>query len=299
MPDTKSTATYILALSLFSLAGALVYFSIKVSEVTQTLPAILEGIEQTSAKIEPVLAEVSGIRDLVPPILEEVRKTRKAIPPILKEVEQIRKQVPPILEEVAATRKQIPDIIKSTDKASDAVTKAALEVAATRKVIPDVLDEVEKTREAIPPMLDKADRIVANAGNIGKDASEDAVTGVFTGIIKAPFKLVGSIGKSITGALGAGVEALSGDDEKMITDFSNELLMSGIVGETHSWVNPENGNKNTVSLIETRTIDGQQCKIVHVEVHSSNNKHIDNNITACLNDESEWELIEKADDDFE
>lgn len=292
MPATKNTATYVLALSLFSLAGALIYFSIKVSDVTQTLPAILEGVEQTSAKVEPVLAEVSGIRDMVPPILEEVRKTRESIPPILEEIKQVRKQVPPILEEVAATRKQIPAIIKSTDKASDAVNNAAIEITATRKVLPDVLDQVEKTREAIPPMLDKADRIVANAGNIGKEASEDAVTGVLTGIIKAPFKLVGDIGKAIISPLDKKIEGVSDDDKEMIARLSEQLLASGTAGKSRSWSNPKNGNENTVSLSEADSIDDQDCRMLHISITSSGKNVFENAHKVCENDEDEWELAE-------
>ena len=67
----KNSATYVLALSLFCLAGALVFFSLKVSEVSQSMPVILQSIEQTTAKVEPVLAEVNEIRELVPPILKE------------------------------------------------------------------------------------------------------------------------------------------------------------------------------------------------------------------------------------
>jgi archaellum component FlaC len=302
----KSTATYVLALSLFCLAGALIYFSLKVSEVTQSLPTILDSVEQASAKIEPVLEEVNEIRVLippileevkqtrllVPPILEEVRKTREIIPPILEEVEQTRKQVPAILEEVAATRKQIPAIIKATDKTSDSVVTASQEIAATRKIIPDILDQVEKTREAIPPMLDKADQIVAEAKQAGKEASEGAVAGVFTGIIKAPIKMVGDFSKSVLGSMGKGVKGFSDDDREMITKLGNELLASGVKGDSRSWINPKNDNENTVSIVEEKTIKSRECKVLRVETSAGDKMLINKDMTACPVGESEWEVIE-------
>jgi uncharacterized protein YoxC len=289
---TKSTATYVLALSLFCLAGALIYFSLKVSEVTQSLPAILDSVEQTSAKIEPVLEEVNEIRDLIPPILEEVKQTRLLVPPILEEVRKTRETIPPILEEVEQTRKQIPAIIEEVAATRKQIPAVLDEVAATREIIPSVLGEVEKTREALPAMLDKADKIVAGAGEVGKKASEDAVAGVFTGIIKAPFKIVGNMSKSIFGSLGEGVKGVSDDDRNIITKLSNELLVSGVVGDSRSWENPKNGNKETVTLVNTKVIDGRECKVLHVEVFSAKKQLINEDLTACMKDNSEWEVIE-------
>lgn len=302
----RNAATYVLAASLFCLAGALVFFSLKISEVSQSLPAILQSVEQTSAQVEPVLVEVNEIRDLVPPVLEEVqqtralipsvleevRKTRELIPPMLKEVEQVRQQVPAILDEVEAARKQIPSIVKTADKAADAIVKASDEVAATRVIIPDVLDQVEKTREAIPPMLAKAEIIVDKAGQAGKKASEDAVAGVFTGIIKAPFKIVGGIGKSISAALGSNVKGLTDDDKQTISKLSEELLMSGVVGESKSWRNAKNGNEGSVSIAEIKTINGRDCTVLHVSTFVAGKLVVDKDVPACRKSESEWELVE-------
>lgn len=278
MPDKANTASYVLSISLFSLAAALVYFTVELTRVANQIPAILGSVEHTSEKIEPVVREVSAIRELVPPIISEVTELRKQIPLILEEVKQTRALVPPVLEEVKQTRQLMPAILK--------------EVKQTRKLIPSILQEVEKTREALPPMLVKADKIVSDARQLGQKTSEGAVTGVITGIIKAPFKLVGGLGKSIFGSLDIEAQGLTKEDRDMSLNTANELVTSGKVGETRSWSNPDSGNKGSVTLKEEKVIDDRKCRVLSFAINTDSAKGIKKDVTVCLNDEAEWETLE-------
>ena len=238
-------ASYLFSLSLFALAGSVVYFTYEVVIISKQIPGILLRVDTTSEKLEPIINDVGNIIDLVPPILKEVEAIRKSIPPILKEVEQTRKMIPPILSEVEQTRKQIPAVLKesaairgelpavlaSADKASKAVAGVAKQVEATRPLIPEVLKEVETTRESIPGMMDRADGLIEKARVAGKEASQGAVTGIFSGIIMAPFSLVADAGRSITGMTEEEAKQLDEKDFELIEKASLQLLNNGTKGE--------------------------------------------------------------------
>jgi len=62
MSDIRNLATYVLAISFFSLAAALVYFTVVLARVANQLPVIFSSVEQTSKTIEPVIKEIGEIR---------------------------------------------------------------------------------------------------------------------------------------------------------------------------------------------------------------------------------------------
>ena len=261
MSDKRNIATYTLAVSLFCLSAAFVYFTIGLTRLANQTPLILSGIEETSKKIEPVLTEFYKVRELIPPIVTEVTEIRKQIPKILNEVEQVRTLVPSILQEVKLTRESIPPI----------------------------LIEMKHTREAIPAMLTKADNLVNNAGNIGKKSSEGAVSGVLTGIIKAPFKLIGGAGKSL---FGRHSNKMTEKDRQLSEATVLRVLSSEKTGKTESWNNTDSGNNGVITLKEIKTIEKRQCKVINFTINIKNSEAVNDVVTACLNDENKWGVIE-------
>ena len=261
MSDKRNIATYTLAASLFCLAAAFTYFTIGLTRLANQTPVILNSIEQTSKKIEPVLAEFYKVRELIPPIVTEVTEIRKQIPKILKEVKQVRKLVPPILQEVKLTR----------------------------EAIPPILIEVKKVREAAPTMLTKADELINNAKNIGQKSSEGAVSGFLTGIIKAPFKLIGDAGKSLF--THEERKNFTEKDRQLSVDTSIRILSSKNVGEIGKWSNPDSGNNGVITLKETKMIENRQCGTLNFTVNIEGLEPVTEIITACLNDKNEWEII--------
>lgn len=300
-------SSYLLSLSLFSLAGAIIYFTYEIAIISKQIPDVIKSVDTTSDNIEPILDEVNRILDLVPDILKEVEATRKLVPPILKEVEQTRKMIPPVLKEVEQTRKQIPPILKeseairhelpavlaSVDRASDSVTDMSKQVAETRPLIPEALKEVETTRESIPPMLDRVDGLIDKARHAGTEASQGAVTGFFKGIFIAPFALVGDAGRSIAGLTKEEAKLLDDKDFDYIKNASLELLNHGAKGEVRQWNNAGSDSYGTVKLTdiykkgEYADID---CRSLEVKIYKHDKLFQDTPRSLCKNDEGKWDI---------
>ena len=296
----RLVASYLFSLSLFALAGSIAYFTYEMTNVSKQVPDILQSIDNTSEKIEPIINEVGQIIDLVPPILKQVEETRKLIPPILKEVEQTRQQIPALLkeseairEESEAIRGELPAVLASADKASAAVVDVAKQVEATRPLIPEVLKEVETTRESIPPMMDRADVLIEKARVAGQEASEGAVTGLFTGIIRAPFALVGDAGRSITGLTETEAKQLDKKDFELVEKASLYLLNNGTKGEERQWENADSGNHGVIVLTDIYT-EGEyaeiDCRSLDVQLYKKDKMIKQTPRSFCKDSAGKWDL---------
>lgn len=271
----KNAASYVLSFSLFSVAAALVYFTWQISILSQQIPEVLLSIEKTSTKIEPVVMQVNEIKEL--------------IPPIIKEVSEIRQQIPLIIYEVQKTRQLIPDLLQSADRASGAVEQISKEIKATRPLVPDILKEVKTTREAIPPMLDRADKLVLNVRAAGKEASKGAVSGVLTGIITAPFDIVGSFGKKMFSFTEHEVKSLSDEDITLAKQSMLEVLSSDVVNFSSSWKTPQSETEGKVKLLEIDSMTDPLCKTINSIIWKSGKTITDKNIKACLDTDNTWQ----------
>jgi len=285
-------AIYLSAFSMLALAAALVYFTIELVGVARQIPDILQTVANTSDKIAPVITEVGEIRGLVPPILKEIEATRKLAEPAIAEYAKTNQQIPRILDEVAATRKALPAALKSADKASAAVVAMSKEVKAVRPLIPEVLSEVEKTRESIPAMMDRADQLVANARAAGKEASQGAVSGVFSGILMAPFVFVGDVGKSLVGISDDDADKLSKEDYDLVEKASSELLEVGKKGDIKNWENKQNSSSGTVTLVDitVNDEDDTECRELHLFIKHKGDTIQDKNTTLCKGADGKWDF---------
>lgn len=298
---------YLSAFSMLALAGALVYFTVELVGVTRQLPEILLTVEKTGEKIGPVIDEVGEIRELVMPILNEVAETRKLIKPaideyartnaqiprFLDEVEATRKQIPDILNQVEATRAMLPDVMKTVDGASLAVVTISKEVEATRPLVPKVLTEIEKTRNSIPPMMDRADELIAKARVAGKEASRGAVTGVFSGLLMAPFVFVGDAGKRLVGVSGEEAKDLTEEDFAMVEATTSEILENGKTGDIKTWENKKSGSFGSIKLLEiSSNIDDNECRELYISLYNKGKLLTKKDMILCRNDDGEWDFEE-------
>jgi hypothetical protein len=212
---------------------------------------------------------------------------------VLKEVALTREQVPAVLKQVEAMRKGIPLILASADKASDAVVVISKEVEAIRPLIPEVLKEGETTRESIPPMMDRADRLIEKASVAGKEASQGAVTGVFSGIIMAPFSLVADIGHGITGMSEEEAKVFDDRDFELIKQATLELLNNGAKGDARKWSNPASGNNGIIRLIETYNkgeFAEYDCRTLRAELYKKDKLIKKTTRSFCKNDNNQWDF---------
>ena len=300
-------ASFLMSFSILALTAALVYFAFVLSRLGVHLPEILNSVNQTTDRVEPVLDEVGEIRRLipdilheveqtrllVPPILEEVEQTRLQIPPILEQVERTRQQVPPILKEVEAVRKEMPAMLKSADRASSAVVTASKEIEATRPLIQDVVREVATTRESIPPMLDRAENMIAQAKVAGQEASSGAVTGFFKGLVTTPFTLVGDAVKPITGMSDEELQNLTPQDRELIEVTALYLLNNGKKGDIQKISNPDSGFSTTLKLVDIEITEEDftetECRALQFEGYRDGKRLKTVNRTFCKEEGGGWE----------
>ena len=266
--------------ALLALAAALTYFSYSISLLVREVPQIISGTDTASTNIARILDESHEIRKMIPGVMLEVRAVHEKVPAVLAEVEKIRELVVPLIAETSAIQQQIPSIIEEVAAVRKSMPPVLAELAAYREsLVPELLAESSAIRVAIPPHLDRIEHIVYQANNAGQKASEGAVTGFFTGIIKAPFTLV----KGFGGSLVEGRHS-SSDDKKVITAKTLDLLNTGVVGDEVSFSGPTlNGS---ISLENDLEIDGKRCRIISLSITDKD----DISKTACINSNREWEL---------
>ena len=293
MSKSSALATYVLSAALFSIAGAITYFTYELSQLHRDIPAILTQVENTSGKVDPILAEVTEIRKMVPTILTEIAAVRGEIPSIVNEISETRKQIPPVLQEVKETRESIPAILQTIESASASINQTNKEIAATRPLVPDVLKEVrairseiEATRKSIPNTLKQVDELLAKASIAGQKATEGAVTGVFTGVITAPFRALSGIGRAVTGD----EVFLEGEDLKIATEAAFALTEMK-VDSKREWQNPTSNSHGTLTLLKRYKDNGIDCVSMKNQVWKDERKIIDRVFDACREDTaSPWEI---------
>jgi ABC-type transporter Mla subunit MlaD len=358
-------ARFAIAASVFALAISLAYFTFEFSRLATYVPEVIESVDQTVDKIDPIIAQVDTISGLVPSILQETAEIRVLIPSVLEQVEntnstlrpaieeyaKTNEQLPRILEEYTATRELLPEmlpgILKTADNVSFAVVTVTREVGANRELlpeisktadktaqalvifaeqveeiqpmlpdmmktagdasnaiiivsseieqlrplIPDILAEVEQTREMMPPMMSRAERLVKDANEVAKTAGEGATSGFFTGIIKAPFVLIGDIGEAMIGKSEA--RALLGEEDyNKVKNAALELLSSGQVDDIRDWGTPIKGVGGSVKLMDITEREGRECRVLHILVVNKGESIHDRDRILCINEAGKWDFAD-------
>jgi hypothetical protein len=156
--------------------------------------------------------------------------------------------------------------------------------------VPEALEQIELTREAINPALDRVDVLIARAGQAGREASEGAVTGVFTGILTAPFRIVGGIGTSVTGLT---KEEASNFTEEEIAEYrkkGGELLNTGKSGDTVEWKSKSSSARGELTIEKIYTKDGRKCEVIQHKAWKDGKRVVNKDLDLCLNSNNEWEL---------
>ncbi|MCU7842991.1 MAG: hypothetical protein KZQ93_04040 [Candidatus Thiodiazotropha sp. (ex Monitilora ramsayi)] len=292
--DKRAAANILLAMSIFSVAAAIIYFTRELVLFRGELPTILHQIESTSEKVDPILDEVAAIREQIPLIMDEMAAIRKEVPGILDEVENTRALVPGLLAESAQIRQLVPGTLKTIDNASDAIRLASRQVKSTQPLVSDVLKEVEATRaeiaaarKMIPTTMDRLEGVVEKADKAGQKATEGAVSGVITGIIKAPFKAIIGIGDVASGG-----KQLSDSDIRKATTTAIALARLD-VGATKAWENRSTGNSGVFTLLRKYQEKGLECESLKHEVRKDKNFLYEKQLEICRkSSDDSWELKE-------
>jgi len=275
-----------LGIGMLALAAALVYATYQTGTVWQSLPDALTRLDKTTEKLQPAVNEVESVRKLIPPILEEVKAVRKLVPPTLAEVKAVREALPPVVKEVSEVRKTLPPLVNAS---ATSLREASNAVLVIEPHINPVLEEVKNTREALPGIIDQADKVVGRASSVGKEASQGAVQGVFSGIILSPFRLIGDAGKGLFGVMGLDAQSgLNAKDERMAAMATQEVLKTGKIGAKQIWRNEDSNNSGSALLVEQNNREGMNCYTVRHHVVFATKKTYDADINMCQQPDGEW-----------
>lgn len=303
----KNAAAYTLSAALVGLAATVGYFTYELTQLRRSLPQVLERAEAVVAKVDPVVEEVAAIRHVIPDVVAQVAATTREIPPIVEEVAHLRRTVPAILEEVRATRTTLPTLVNKValetartrdalpklsatlDKAADAVAHATAEVRAYRPLVPEVLAEVEALRASIPPTLERMQALMTQARAAGQKASEGAVVGVVTGVVKAPFQLLSGLGGSLFGNGKPGDPATTAEDLALAKQALLELMMLP-EGSERSWTNPDTRMGGTFTLMRQHQTGGRACRNVRSRTRMGLKVIAEEAFDICRNERGEWQI---------
>ena len=321
----KNNVENLASLSRFALAAAIFYFAFQLYQINQNVPAISQSIERVSRQVKPsleevqfILKEIAEIRKLIPSLLERVDQsvavldaTQRQIPQIISATEkalvvidETQQRIPKILSTVEnavavlnQTQQQIPQITNTADNAIAALNQTRDEALP---YIPLALEEVRLMRKTIEDSLDRIEILIADAndmalnailqaGDAGKKASEGAVSGFFTGLIKLPFKLVGTLASPIVKTIDADVaKKLTEKDLELIATASNKAVEAKKIDRAWKWNNPKSGNSGSLTITRKYEIRGHVCVEVEVRVSIKGRVKMNEPDYLCLNKDKKW-----------
>jgi hypothetical protein len=303
MEKASFYARLFLSFSLVCISVSTAYFSYALLQTIQEIPDIINGVDNAAQSMGPVVKETEKITALIPKIVEEVSMVREQIPAILAEVEALREKIPSILAELEKTRDSIPSILAEMEQVRLAIPPVINEVANVRGqipsivaesqgyrlLIPDVLAEVDATRAIITPTMDRAEQLISEASIAGQQASEGAVTGFFTGIIKAPFKVVSGASDSVFGS----TKNLSTKEKSELTELALDMLNDSKVGSVEPWGSQRSGVTAEATLLRDFQRDGRLCRVLEITTFKKKKLLERSEIEACMDESQEWVVKQK------
>lgn len=288
-----------MALAILCLGLGLCYFGYAIIYTVRQAPVIISELDKVGTRIdrvldtagrlgpqlEPVLQQVKSLQQQIPLVLKEVEANRLLLPSVLKQVSMTTAQVPPILAEMQAVRKVLPDVLKELESYRLLVPGLQEELLAYRMMTPKILAETKAVRLMVPQTMDRADSLVANMQLAGKKASEGAVVGVISGILKAPLSLAGSLGKTFQS------RGVTDKDIRFIKEAAGSAL-SKPMGEVSRWNNPPSKHSGLISVISERVVDGRRCRTLEMTIARSGRQIEKRTSELCLTGEDEWKIVE-------
>lgn len=266
----NNTSQILNIVSRFAIALAILYFAYQLSRIVDNLPIVQQSLSQVSQQV----------------------------PPVLKEVEQVRL-------EINAIRQQIPEVLNIADRA---IITANMAEAKVTNLLPEVLNEVRLTREKIDPTLKQVDGLIdkasakahgaiARAKGVGQEASEGAVTGFFSGIIKLPFKLIGTLASPILGSIDSDIaKQLTKKDIELLGEAGKQASNSQKLEQSHRWKNPESGNSGAITILRKFEVDQKNCVEVKIVINKHDSSIMEKTEAYCHNQDGDWALLNISDD---
>ncbi len=285
----------------------------EIAEVRALVPQILAESAEIRASVTPILDEIAAVRAQIPPMVDEIGQVRRQVPEILQRVDSLETRIDPILQRVdrslatlEAAQQQLPRILETTDKAVASVDQTRDTLAP---LVPQTLEEIRLTREAVDPTLDrvevlvddaygKAQDAITAAQGAGKEASEGAVTGFFTGILKLPFKLVGTLASPIVNSIDPDVARLLEEkDLELMAEAGRRAVEAENLGKPERWDNPGSDMSGSITILRKHSVDERTCYEVQIKIQQRRRQLADNIDDFCRGDNGQWALASETQND--
>lgn len=291
-----------LAFSILVLALSIAYFASVIAKTQDNIPQILEKTQVASKSINAAALQVKDIIPHVPQILEETRLVRESVKSVVEESAMIRAQVQEIAVEISEVRKVIPTMINESIAIREAVPPILKEVQTSRALVNQYLPEIltesqavrntilavvsesQAVREGLPLTLDRLDQIMQEASKTGRKAGEGAISGIFTGIIKAPYAVVKNVGASFFGEK----KVLTSSDFLLLRQSVSEILSANEFNQQKAFNNSKTGLSGFVMLLSEEKQATALCRQVRIKIDA-----IDDAVKQFCkghNKEAQWEL---------
>ena len=275
------------SLATLCLAASLAYLSYAILALVRDLPAVMDEIARSSEQIRPVVEQMDSITQLVPQILQEVELVREQIPPILDEVRATRETIPPILAEWQVTRTEtVPQLLQESSAIRAEIPALLRESEGYRALVPEVLTESQNIRATLPVTLTRVEGIVTEAKTIASSAGENAVTGLVTGIFKAPFQLMSGVGKTI---FPASME-LSRADYQLVETKAAAMLAQSSLKDKQTFYSDDNSLKVMMEVEREFSKDQKLCRQLSIDLTKNGKHNSDKEITVCRATDGSWSL---------
>jgi|GEM_PF-4927987 hypothetical protein len=272
-----------LALAMTLLAASIVYFASILKSIEKSLPIIAEQTQIASESISMVTAKVGDITPYIPGILDEAAKLNKNVEDIIEESIAIRQEGEGLRLTIDKISSAVPNILKESENIRLALPEILEESRHLRETTGDTVEEVRRTRESLPGTISDLHALIDKADKTGKKVSEGALSGLITGIFKAPFTVV----KDLSSSIGDGDQpAISRKDISIINAVALDVLNNAEVGGRRLFEASESSIKGFIELERESRSEGMVCK--HLRIHTGRAEDVLK--IACISAEGVWSL---------
>lgn len=242
--------------------------------------------------------QLSRIVDNLPVIEQSLNNVSQQVPPVLEEVEQVRL-------EITAIRQQVPQVLSVTERAVATANKAEEKIT---NLLPEVLTEIRLTREKIDPTLNRVDILIEKASTkvedaiskaegAGQEASEGAVTGILSGILKLPFNIIGTLASPILTNIESDItEQLTQKDIELMAEAGKRASKSQKPEQAHRWENTESGNSGAITILRRFELDQENCVKVRIDINKHGSSIMEKTESFCHNKNGDWKLLNISDE---
>jgi surface antigen len=261
-----------LAAALVTLALALILLTRELAHWRSHVPDVMaqstswqkqtSGIQDQTAQLQP---KIEAALTVTHDVVMEAERVRREIPPMLREIERARQTVSAVLPRVDGAILRIDGIEQTLPEVLKTANEAVAEVKRANDALPTVIQEVRAVRTEAEQLVAHAEKVVRDSRKAGKEASEGAVAGIFTGVFKLPFTPVERLRHSHQDTLSF-EQQLSDQDRDIVRERSVAALSDRKLGSVYPWHNDKSGHSGTITVLSAYKRQGRPCREVSYRV---------------------------------